>query len=365
MTIMIQRESIRPYKVASHEIWSYDSEHRKGILKLDWNEATVSPSPQVYEALKKLVDVGDFYNLYPQTNNRELFGLLSSYLNIPKENIQYFASSDSLHEYVSKCFIEAGSLVTIIWPSYDNFRLTAELAGANIDYYHYKDNFIFDEDDFIAHLRIIKPTLVYLCNPNNPTGNLVANIYIESLLNTFPDTMFLIDEAYSEFAGVSAKELTLRYENIIISRTMSKAFALANFRFGYAISSKKNISLLSMIRNPKNISTFSQVAVCAALKDVDYVKSYVNEVNHAKEILIEELQNCSQIKCFPGHGNFILIKVNAGEGERNRLWSILKENNIYVRLLEQDVSLRECIRITVGTQNQMKKVIGIIKKVYL
>ena len=260
--------NFKPYKLASHKVWTVDPNEREKILKLDWNEATIPPSPIVAMRLKKLVLQSNFYNLYPSTYNEELLLLLSNYTGISKDNIQYFASSDSLHEYIAKLYITVGDPVLLLGPTYDNFRLTAEVCGANI-YFHMLEapDFLFDEEKFKDDIRRIEPSLVYVCNPNNPTGTQYRANYIKGLLDEFPETLFLIDEAYAEFANVSAKKLALEYENILITRTMSKAFALANFRFGYLIASKRNIDYISSIRNPKNITTFAQEAVIGALSD--------------------------------------------------------------------------------------------------
>lgn len=353
---------IKPYKVASHKIWEMKPEKWNDVLKLDWNEATIPPSPMVDSEIKKLLETRNFYNIYPETNNTQLIKLLADYVDLPVDNIQYFASSDSLHEYISRIFIEAGNVVTILWPSYDNFRLTAEMCGGKIDYYRYGTGFRLDEQGFIRHLESTNPCLVYICNPNNPTGTLIEIDFIEGLLRKFPNIMFIIDEAYSEFAGVSSKKLVLKYNNIIISRTMSKAFALANFRFGYALSSVENIKLLTMIRNPKNVSTFAQVAVCAALCDLTYMENYVADVNRGKEYLNNALSAHDEFECYMGYGNYLLVRIKGVVGGSARLVNVLEKNNIFVRVLDQDPILKDCIRITVGNVSQMQRIMEVIEE---
>ena len=97
--------NLKPYKLASHKIWAVSPDKRAEILKLDWNEATVPPSPKVRERIVELMTETDFFNLYPSTKNERLLSLLSNYTGLPEENLQYFASSDSLHEYICKVFI--------------------------------------------------------------------------------------------------------------------------------------------------------------------------------------------------------------------------------------------------------------------
>lgn len=354
--------NFKPYKLASHKIWNIEPSERKRILKLDWNEATIPPSPKVSERLLSLINNEPCYNLYPSTYNDGLMSLLSSYVGLPKDNIQYFASSDSLHEYIAKLYISVGDPILILGPTYDNFRLTAEVCGAKLNFFYISDDMYFDKSKFVDEIHRVDPSLVYICNPNNPTGTLHSVDFIENLLANFGQTLFLIDEAYVEFSGVSAKELVLKYENLLISRTMSKAFALANFRFGYLLASKKNIEYISKIRNPKNITTFTQEAVIGALSDVEYMMKYVKEVNQAKSWFVQQMDKLSDIvSCYDGFGNFVLIDCKQNERKLGLL-NYLENRDIFVRNVSQTKYLEDnCIRITVGLMQQMKYVFDSIE----
>ncbi len=356
--------NLKPYKLASHKIWSVTPEERKSILKLDWNEATVPPSPKVRESLHALLDEPEFFNLYPTTLNDRLLNALSTFTELPKDNIQYFGSSDALHEYICKVFIGVGDPVMILGPSYDNFRLTCQANGGEVFYSNYNEDFTFDAERFENDIVKIEPAVVYICNPNNPTGNLHSKLYIEHLLNAFPDTLFLIDEAYMEFGGQSAKELVLKYDNILISRTMSKAFALANFRVGYLMASKDNIQFINKIRNPKNLSTLAQTAAIAALEDNQYMWKYVEQVKEGKELFVKEMTAMApHVKLYPGHGNFCMLQLPSVDEKKNMI-TYLSDNNIFVRELMQGPIVERCFRITIGTPEQMKQVVNILKNYY-
>ena len=350
-----------PYKLASHKIWLVAPKERNNILKLDWNEATIPPSQKVNERILRLVTENVCYNLYPSTYNNELLKLLSEYIHLPTENIQYFASSDSLHEYIAKLYIAVGDPVLVLGPTYDNFRLTAEVCGADLHFYNIDDDFHFDYAAFEKTIDELDPSLVYICNPNNPTGTIHSIEYIENLLKKYKHTLFLVDEAYAEFSGLSCSNFVLKYENILISRTMSKAFALANFRFGYLLASKNNIDYISKIRNPKNITTFAQEAAIGALSDIPYMINYVKEVKDAKNWFVNSLLKFSSfLKPMLGEGNFIVIRCN-DEILKPRLIEVLEENNIFVRNISQTEFLKKfCIRITIGLKYQMEKVIDVI-----
>ncbi len=349
-----------PYKLASHKIWGVTKERRKEILKLDWNEASIPPSPQVTKRINKLVEDGEFYNLYPATLNEELLHLLSEYVQLPEENIQYFGGSDSLHEYIAKTYISVGDPVLIVWPSYDNFRLTAEVNGASVYFTPVNDDFSMNEDLIVNAIKEIEPSLVYLCNPNNPTGNIHSVEFIESMLKEFSNVVFLVDEAYAEFSGVTVKDLVTQYENLLVSRTMSKAFGIANFRFGYLLASEANIKYISTIRNPKNITTFAQEAAAGALSDVQYMLDYVEEVTLAREYFEEQLQNlCEYLQTYESHGNFIMIKCLQAD-IKDKLLTHMEENDIFIRKLSQSDSLKDCVRITIGNRQQMQRVYSVM-----
>lgn len=356
--------NLKPYKLASHKIWSVDPGQRNEILKLDWNEATLPPSPLVKKNIQDMLAEPMFFNLYPTTYNEKLMELLSQYVGLPKDNVQYFASSDALHEYICKVFISVGDPIMILGPSYDNFRLTCQANGAEVFYSYYTDEFQFDAEKFENDILEKEPAVVYICNPNNPTGHIHSKEYIEYLLNQFPDTLFLIDEAYYEFSQITAKDLVQNYDNILISRTMSKAFALANFRVGYLIASKENVQFINRIRNPKNLTTFAQTAAIAALSDVDYMWTYVEQVHQGMDYFMYEMKKHENImKLYPSHGNFILVKFSSYE-DKLLLLNYLAENNVFVRDTMQADSVKKCFRITIGTIDQMKRVVKLINRFY-
>ena len=356
--------NLKPYKLASHKVWSVKPEERPEILKLDWNEASIPPSPKVRERIMKILDEPCFFNLYPTTYNDELMTLLSEYVGLPKDNLQYFGSSDALHEYICKVFISVGDPVMILGPSYDNFRLTCQANGAEVYFSYYNDDFSFTPEKFETDINKIEPAVVYICNPNNPTGNVHTQLYVEHLLNEFPDTLFLLDEAYYEFSGVTCKDLVLKYDNILISRTMSKAFGLANFRVGYLIGSKDNVQFVNRIRNPKNLRTFAQEAACGALSDTQYMWDYVDEVHKA----MHEFKSAMDLFAdyfvtLPSNGNFMMLKFPSYEKKKDLL-DYLANKNIFARNTTQAECVMNCFRITIGTREQMNRVSKIISGYY-
>ncbi len=347
-----------PYKVVSHKAW--EIEDKASILKLDWNESTYPPSPKVKEALIKFASNG-LMNWYPDVDNIKLREKLAEYSEVDRSNIEYFASSDGLHEYIIRAFFNPGDVITLLSPTYDNFRAVSESVGAKIDYYVLSEErgFKFDVSLFEAHINKIKPRIVYICNPNNPTGTVISASILEHLVKEFNEVLFIIDEAYYEFEKVTAKKLAIECENIVICRTFSKAFGLASFRVGYAISSKSNISNLGKIRNPKNISACAQVAALAALEDIEYMTSYVGEVEKGKIFFRESMVglNVSVADSLSG-GNYLLLKLG---NKKKKIIEDLEKNLIFVRNFE-NIILDEYLRITMGSVDQMKRVVTVISE---
>jgi histidinol-phosphate aminotransferase len=348
-------KALKPYPLTSHKAWELQG--KEVILKLDWNEATIPPSPKVRENISIFLENGNMH-WYPDVNNILLLEELSSYNNLPVENIQYFASSDSLHEYIVRAFIEPEDRIVIVAPTYDNFRAVVESNGALTEFYDLDENFQLDFDNFESYLILHHPKIVYICNPNNPTGTIYKKTAIEKLITKFENIMFIIDEAYFEFTNITCKDLVLDHENLLVSRTFSKAFALASFRVGYTMSSQHNIKLLSKIRNPKSISTFSQIAAISVLQDISYMQNFALEVNESKIFFDNELKKLGY--AVSGDvGNFSILKFDYTI--KKCFINFLEEKNIFVRDYGHVKGMENYLRITIGTKEQMKKVLDVIK----
>ena len=348
---------LRSYAVSTHKAW--EVEDKKEVLKLDWNESTSTPTPKVKEALIDFANNG-LMNWYPDVDNVVLRKALSSYSGVDEDTVEYFAGCDALHEYIIRAFINPGDDITMIAPTYDNFRAAAESIGAKVDYFwlNEDDGFKFDFNLFERHVELSRPKIVYLCNPNNPTGTIYPLELQKQLFKRFNDVLFIVDEAYYEFVGISAASIVSDFENVIICRTFSKAFGLASFRVGYAITSSHNMKGLRKLRNPKNISSYAQLAALSALSDVNYMENSVKEVLVAKKIFIESLATIN-IEVIASDGwNFVLIDFG---GFQDKVTKGLESRNIFVRNYGHVNGMEKYTRITIGTRAQMKLVLDAIK----
>lgn len=158
-------------------------------------------APEVKAAVERCIDLIGFRH-YPDVNNQRLLKAIAEYIELDDSHVQYFASSDSAHEYIARCFLEAKDTVLILGPTYDNFRLACEAMGASVRYHYYSENFSFDQKSYTSDIDLLKPKMAYICNPNNPTGTFISPNVIEELILNYPGTMFVVDEVYCyEFAG--------------------------------------------------------------------------------------------------------------------------------------------------------------------
>lgn len=354
-------KGIKPYQAASHDIWSCGIKDSAGYLKLDWNEATVPPSPRVRERILELASAPCFFQWYPNTDNQRLLQAIGDYVGVKKGNVQVFPSSDTLHEYIARTYLKDGDKAIMMWPTYDNFRVAAESVGADIVYYE-MDNFCFDAEKMGTLVRSSGARLAYLCNPNNPTGEGLETESLDKLIRENHDCIFVVDEAYMEFFGRTMCRQAAETHNLLVSRTFSKAFGLANFRIGYLVASVENIEAVSRIRNAKSISTFAQEAALAALEDLPYMQGYVREVVQARQMFMEGIGGLGRgIRAYPSEANFVLISLGS-EVARDRLADFLKEKKIYIRKPCQCDGVRDCVRVTIGTVGQMKYVMRWIKE---
>jgi histidinol-phosphate aminotransferase len=348
---------LKPYVLSSHKAWQIDES--LSVLKLDWNEATIGPSPLVLERLKSAIN-SDRLNWYPDINNKRLIEKIANYSSVKSEEVQYFASSDAIHEHIIRAFVDPLDLVLIISPTYDNFRAVADLGGARIEHFYLDDKFLLNYDNLQELISRSSPKMVYLVNPNNPTGTFEPIEEIEKLALKNSNVLFVIDEAYYEFVGKSIAVFSTSVTNIVVTRTFSKAFALASFRIGYVISNELNILTLNKIRNPKNISLMAQVAATAALDSLDYTKDYISEIEKSRLFFTKELERFDFLSYYSSFANFVFVRVHTMELKEQLMFS-LESNLIFIRDYGHVDLVNNYVRFTLGTVDQMKRVVEQLK----
>ncbi len=301
------------------------------MVILSRNENPYGPSPRAQEALK-----APTLNRYP--DSRTFVEALSRYTNYQAENIVIGAGMDEVIITLARLFLGQGDRAIIPIPTYTLYALAVRLCGAVPVYRQRGPN--FDVDPEIP--KGVK--MIFLCSPNNPTGNSISEERLRQIVESTEAIVFL-DEAYAEFAGQSQIDLVKEYENMVVGRTMSKAFALAGLRLGYAVVPRWMAEQYRRIAPLFSISSPSLAAGVAALDDLDYMRASVSRIISEKERMREKIGGAC-----PTEGNFLFIRTEE------------KSSLIAERLLRRGIIVRDCtsfpgagdccLRVTVGAPEE-------------
>lgn len=344
--------SLTPYLNGSHSE-ELIRQHKK-ILKLDSNEATISPSPRVTAALIQYIQDGPI-NWYPDIESKNLCKALSQYTGLPMSHILTFNGSDHALETIARACLNKNDEVIFFNPTYDHFRVYVESCDAKVT------TILENREDTLSKKLFqsvnSQTKIVYLVNPNNPTGHETPLSEIEDALKNYPHLLFLVDEAYYEFSELTATSLLQNHHNLIVTRSFSKAFGLAGLRCGYLLAKSDLCAQISKIRVGKNINALAQVAAKAALEDLEHMRRYVDEVKQAKSWFIHML-NKKGLVFRDTNLNFLLLKVQ----QPKKIVSYLKNKNIYIRDRSYLPGMKGFLRITIGDRLVMKRFWKIFEK---
>ncbi|TFG40695.1 MAG: histidinol-phosphate aminotransferase family protein, partial [Syntrophobacterales bacterium] len=295
-------QSSKPYDPVS-SLQAIKANRRMIHYKLDWNESTVAPSPRVFEALRRFLDAESLIHWYPDPSHEELHLRISEYVKCPTGQILVTNGSDDALALACQTYLKFGDGVVAPFPTYKHFLQFAELAVAGV-------RLVRKDDPFSVSLRDIgaaidgRTKMVYLANPNNPTGTLFPPAEIAGLAGRHPHALFLVDEAYYEFSGCSCTAMIRSLPNIMVTRSFSKCFGLAGLRIGYVVAPEEIIRNLRRVHNPKSINKMAQVAAAAALGDLDYYRDYVAGVKRSAA-MTRRFCDDHGIVCRLSHANFV------------------------------------------------------------
>ena len=325
-------EKVTPYSV-SERITSPD------MVYLDWNESSYLPDVVSFRLQEQLSEL----NKYPDPNNTLLKAELSNYTKIDREFIEVFNVSDSALDYTFRTLLNSKDKVLVPFPNYNQINQTIQSLGAHVAY--------CDITSLEEAIEQHKPQMVYLSNPNNPTGYVYD---IKSLVKKYSNIYFLVDEAYYEFyTDYTVFDLAYKVSNLIVTRTFSKGLGLAGVRLGYLTTNSYIINKIRTIKNFKEVSRLAEAAGVAALQNINIIQEDIDETLKTKKKFISQLKG---VRTYDSYANFVLI-------EHPRVKDIiddLKQNNILVR--DRSKFINNTIRITIGKPDVMGAVAKIINR---
>ena len=299
------------------------------------------------------------HNRYPDPNQIELKKKLANLKQVTVSNIFIGNGSDEIIDLSFRVFCEPGiDKVITFTPTYGMYEVFAKINNIELINLSLNRDFQIDIKDLDAYLDDEALKMIFICSPNNPSGNLINKKDVEYILKNF-NGIVILDEAYIDFANdKTLLKFIIKYNNLIVTQTFSKAWGLAAIRVGIAYANQEIISFFDKIKPPYNVSKVNQDAAIAAINNINSYYDTLSRIILEKEKLRGELDKIDLINTiYPSDANFFLIKVdNADE-----LYSFLVERKIITRNRNSLVS--NCLRITVGTPEENNKLIQALKSI--
>jgi histidinol-phosphate aminotransferase len=329
------------------------NEGRAGKLRLDFNENTVGCSPAVLRALSRMTaEQMAIYPEYQVTTRR-----LARFFRVRPEEIHLTNGIDDALHLIADTFIEPGDSVLVAEPTFDMYRFFAELAGARVVALRYDEQMRFPVEDVVAELQKT-PRVLYIANPNNPTGTLVQPEDLRRILRAAPNTLVLVDEAYWDFSGMTVLPWIRRYPTLMVARTFSKSAGLAGLRLGCLFARPEILSVMRRACTPYPVNAAALVAAEASIRDTRFGRAYTKEVLQSRAMLEQGLQRMGA-RVYPSSANFVLADFGP---QATRMVRALERKGILVRE-RKDFPRKGFVRISAGTRADTRRVLRAIEGV--
>jgi histidinol-phosphate aminotransferase len=334
---------------------------KENIIKLSSNENSYGPSPKVMEVIKKEEILLNTHR-YPNIDGFKLRQKLASVNNLDPNRIVLGCGSDETLLFAALAFCQDGDEIVHAEHGFEMYSIISKVVGATSKLIKEDKNFKINVNSI---LNEVTPStkVIYLANPNNPTGTYLTRNEIVSFLKELPKNIVVVlDGAYAEYVmkddydgGFSLAE---EFENIIITRTFSKAFGLAGLRIGWCYTSKKIANILNKVKGPFNTQSISQEMAILALEDKEYLEKVVNNNYIVKKWFEDELKKLD-INVYNSEGNFSFVE--SSKEKVRKISTHLMNEGILVRQLDS-YGLSNYLRITIGTKEEMEATIQSLKK---
>lgn len=336
--------------LGEHELVTQYGLDATALIKLDANENPYGAPPSAKSALAQVL-----VNRYPDAGSVALRTALGTYTGCRPEQILLGNGSDELIELICRVLLRPGDRVVICPPTFSLYALAARTAGAEIVEAHRNSQLTTDHQALVT-LIDANTKIVFLCSPNNPTGDSLSEAQLRSILHR--GALVVLDEAYAEFSGVSYMALISEYENLIILRTFSKAFGLAGLRIGYGVFPERLVAPISTAKLPYNVNAAAQMVALAALGDRTWVEQHAALIRKERDRLFKEVRDIQGLVPLSSDANFVLVRVTGMHADR--LQMALARMGIVIRNFRQP-DLANYVRITVGTPDQNTTLLGALR----
>jgi len=322
------------------------------IINLDLNEYDFKHPDEFYELLNETINkdkIITHYTYNQSDNTTILLNKIALYNNILENNIILTPGSDTALEYIINTYVNNYTKVFLFYPTYFIFEMMVKIRTKNIDYINIdiRDN-DYNIDKYLKNYNLDSNSIVYIVSPNNPIGNIINITSLETYLKNYKSTIFIIDEAYIEFSKKNTCiELIKKYDNLIVSRSFSKAYGLAGLRLGYIASSNIRCNEIYKIYNERSLTELTKIAGIFIMENINHYENIINKIIIERQ-LFEIFLKENDIYYISSNSNFILFYVG---DKYNDLLIMLKNNNIIIR--NKNNEIKGFLRITIGNHDNM------------
>ena len=320
------------------------------FVKLNANENPYPPSPKALEAMSSVG--ANSFRLYPSSTAVELRKTAALVFGVPFDCTVAGNGSDDIFTMIIRSILDEGDTLAVVDPTYTLYETLAEIQGAKTEKHSLKEDYSLPESFFASDAK-----LKILPNPNAQTGTLFPREDIVRLVESAKGIV-VIDEAYALFAGSSSVELLSRFPNLVVTRTMSKSHSRAGLRVGFGLAAPEIIEAFMKVKDSYNLNAASQAAAREALLDGEYTSEVVKKIVAARDDFAKGLAALGW-DVTPSYGNFLLAKPNFGEA--TEITAYLEKNGYLVRHFDTP-RLKDKIRFSIGTKEQMDKLLELLQK---
>jgi histidinol-phosphate aminotransferase len=311
------------------------------VVKLNTNENPFPPSPLVLRAIQEVEP--EMLRRYPNPNADLFRNAAAKVLGVTPDMIIAGNGSDDILTIATRTFLSAGDTLAYPDPTYTLYNVLAKLQDAKMAEVPWEKDYSLPIEGLLA----AKPQAIYIANPNAPTGTFVSPLRIAELARSFKG-LVLVDEAYVDFADDNCLALVKQHENLVLSRTFSKAYSLAGIRFGYGVAQPQVIREMMKVKDSYNVDAVAMCAAAAAIQDHDYAREKWEQIKNERDRVTSELTQLGWT-VLPSRANFILARVPDGRGRDAYLG--LKAQGILVRFFDRP-GLTDKVRITIGQSHE-------------
>ena len=328
------------------------------IVKMNLNENFAMPNETIEKLLLdacRSIDV----RAYPPPRGSLAIKAISSFLGFSESEVSVANGADEIMDLLMKVFVRKGSKVMVVEPSFLMYTFFAQLYGGSPVPVMLRPDFRLDVDAVLK--KADKDTrLLFVCSPNNPTGNQFREADIKRLLQEFKGVV-VVDEAYADFAPYSVINWVRDYDNLVVLRSFSKAFGLAGLRLGYLVSNASIVEYVQRVVGPFNVNSVTQQTIALALEKWSYFEKQINWVVNEREWLMNNLRQIDGVTPYPSDANFILFKVTKANLASAIVTERMENRNVLVKDRGHLPLLENCIRVTVGTRNMNETFLSALK----